>query len=97
SALALLAIGGNEQPAKDALRQATRHSNPTVRAQAVRYLGVASLSPDGSLPPEAEEQIQGVALNDHAFEPRYQARGLLQAVGTPAPPDNSGGVYVFKV
>jgi len=95
SALALLAARQDDPAAHDALRRATRHDHPEVRALAVQTLGRVFAEMERPLPPEVLDELAGIATGDPAFGPRFHARAVLRAAGRPVPPDNPGGVYVF--
>jgi len=95
--LARLAIGRNEPAAYNALRTATHHANPDVRALAIRYLGRAYLDAERPLPDDVQQDLLEMARQEAAFSPRFQARAILREAGLPVPNDNPGGVYAFKV
>ena len=97
AALALIAIRRDEAAAYNALRQLTRHATPAIRAQAVLYLRHAYAGAGRPVPEAVLADMFLVATQDKAFEPRFQARQLLRVSGQPAPLDNPGGVYDFKV
>ncbi len=97
AALALLAIRHDEAAAYAALHQLMRQPNPDIRAQAVFYLRHAYADAGRAVPEAVLTDMFLVATQDKAFEPRFRARQLLRASGQPAPLDNPGGVYDFKV
>jgi hypothetical protein len=97
SALALLAMRQDDPTAREALRRATRHDHPEVRALAVQTLGRVYAEMERPLPREVLDELAWIATGDPAFGPRFHARAVLRAAGRPVPPDNPGGVYAFKV
>ena len=97
AALAYLAIQHNLLEAYAALRAATHHELPEIRAVAVHYLGRAYREAARAVPAEVTEELAAIAVHDPAFGPRFQARALLRAANLPVPLDNPGGVYIFKV
>ena len=97
TALALLTVRQKEPTARDALRQAARHDNADVRAQAIETLALAYALAGSPMPPDMLDELARIATDDPAFGPRYQARVVLGDVERPVPLDNPGGVYAFKV
>lgn len=97
SALAFLAIQRKGPAAYDALRQAAHHPNPEVRALGVYYWGRAYQAAGHPIPPDVLADLTNIATNNPAFGPRFQARSILRQAGRPAPLDNPGGVFAFKV
>jgi hypothetical protein len=97
ASLAMLVIRHNAPEASDALRQATRHADPEIRALAVHYLGRAYLEAERPVPPEVLADLSEIAVQDPAFGPRFQVRSILRVAGSPVPLDNPGGAYAFKV
>jgi hypothetical protein len=97
AALAFLSIARDSQEARDAMLQATQHSNPAVRALAAYYLTEAYLAVDHDLPLPVAARLRQIAIEDQSFEPRFQARLALRYTGFPVPHDNPDGVYRFEV
>jgi hypothetical protein len=97
AALARIAIRHNAPEGYEPLRTAARHQNPEVRALAVHYLGRACLKDKDSLPPKVQAELTEIAMRDPAFGPRFQARCVLQTADGPAPLDNPGGIFLFKL
>ena len=97
AALALLIIQRDSSDAAEALMEATKHRDADVRALATYHLGRAYLWPGRPVPPAFVELMGRLASEDASFEPRFQARAILGALGLPAPFDNPDGVYAFKV
>lgn len=97
AALALLMIQRDSRLAAKALTKATKHADADVRALAVYHLGRAYLWPGRRVPPSFVELMGRLASEDAAFEPRFQARAILGAMGLPVPFDYPDGAYVLKV
>jgi len=97
AALARLAIRQNEPEAYEALRQGAAHREPGVRGLAIHYLGRAYREAGRPLPPSLLVELKDIALQDAFFEPRFQARMLLQTAEVAVPFDNRGGTYSFRV
>ncbi len=97
AALAFLIIRTQDPAAVTALRQATRHTNPDIRALAVYYLGRAFSFPEPAVPHDIILALNEIAVHDTACLARFQARSILRAAEQPVPFDNPGGVYAFKV
>jgi hypothetical protein len=97
AALARIAIAQKTTERFKPLREIARHQNPEVRALAVYYLGRACLARTDVLPPEVLADLTDTAQRDSAFGPRFHARRILQDAGSPAPLDNPGGIYLFKL
>lgn len=97
AALARLAIRKNEPGAYRALWELIYHRDPAVRGLVIHYLGRAYQAAEQSPPPALVGELEDIALQDTFFEPRFQARMLLRVAGLPAPLDNPGGTYVFKI
>lgn len=97
AALALLVIRAQDPAAVTALRQAARHAHPDIRALAVYYLGRAFLESERPLPSDVVDDLNGIAVQDAACLPRFQARWILRTTQQPVPFDNPGGVYAFQV
>jgi hypothetical protein len=55
------------------------------------------MAADRPVPPEVLEEVRGIAVEDAAFTPRFQARQFLRSLEEPVPLDNPGGAYAFKV
>ncbi|RMH00314.1 MAG: hypothetical protein D6706_04290 [Chloroflexi bacterium] len=97
AALSRMAIHKGEDEAFEALRLATYHPNPEVRGLAVYYWGQAYVMGKRPFPPTTITELQHLATNDPAFEPRYQARRILLAAKESIPRDNKEGTYHFRV
>jgi hypothetical protein len=97
AAIALIAIKHAISAAYDALLSLTRHRDPAIRAQAVRYLGDAYLEAERSLPGPVVAHIYDVATTDPTFLPRFEARRVLRDADLDVPLDNPDGTYTFKV
>ncbi len=97
AALAYLALGDRPAKGEDALRQATHHANPEIRALAVYEWGRVYQIRERPLPVKAATEIERIATKDAAFGPRFQARQVLQAARRKVPLDNPDGAYAFRV
>jgi hypothetical protein len=97
AALALIAIHREADTAVDALRQLTNQPHPAVREFSIHYLGRAYSESEKPIPEAVLNEIMLIATNDQVFEPRFQARRILQFSQQPLPQDNPGGVYDLKV
>ncbi len=97
AALAFLVIRAQHPAAVAALRQATRHAHPDIRALAAHYLGRAFLEPEHPLPSDVIADLNDIAVHDTTCLPRFQARSILRTAQQPVPFDNPGGAYAFKV
>jgi len=97
AALALIAIRHEDTTAVTVLRQLTQHSNPEVRELAIHYLGRAFSEANKPIPDPILNEITLIAHHDAVFEPRFQARRILQFSQQPLPQDNPGSVYDMKV
>lgn len=97
AALAHIAIRREADTAVTALRQLTQHANPEVREHAIHYLGRAYSESNRTIPDAVLNEILLIALHDKVFEPRFQARRILQFSQQPVPQENPGSVYDMKV
>lgn len=97
AALTLIAIHRQSEIAIHTLRHLTNNSRPDIRELAIHYLGRAYTEAGRPFPHTLLNDITLIAQHDTAFEPRYQARRILQIAGEPLPLDNPNGVYDFKV
>lgn len=97
AALAQLLAQRDAPSAYEALQQAAHHSQPEVRALAVRYLGLAYLETERPIPLELRHDLIQIATHDKAFEPRFQARMVLRNAEQPVPQEHPHGAYDFKV
>lgn len=97
AALALIAIRHDHPEATAFLRQLTQYPHTEVREQAIHYLGRTFTETGRPFPNPILNEIALIAAHDDAFEPRFQARRILQVAREPIPLDNAGGVYDLKV
>lgn len=97
AALCLVAIRHNDAAAVAFLRHLTHHPRLEIRELAIHYLGRAFTEAGRPFPNPILNEIALIAAYDSAFEPRFQARRILQIAGEPIPLDNPDSVYDLKV
>lgn len=97
AALALIAIRREDDTAVAALKQLTHHTHPEIRELSIHYLGRAFSESNKTIPEPILTDLTLIATNDPVFEPRFQARRILQFSQQPIPQDHPGSVYDLKV
>jgi Plasmid pRiA4b ORF-3-like protein len=97
AALALLAIEREDATAYAALTAALGHRHEQVRAQAANYLARAYAVPERPAPEAIAAALTNLAMHDHAFAPRFQARMALAILELPAVHDPLDRAYLLHV
>lgn len=97
AALAFIALVHNDTAAYAALQQAIRHTNPTVREEAIVYLTRCYMMQDKELPKDVQVSLKDIATSEKVFLPRFFARMALWCYDLDVPLDNPNGVYELKV
>ena len=97
AAIALIAARKDSPEAKQAMQQLCRHENPDIRAQAIYYLGIVFGYAERELSAEIQVLFREIAVQDQAFEPRFQARSMLRLFELPVPADPVDRVFAFRV